>query len=499
MDRIDKILRYFDPQRFIEVCEARFDTLRTQVVANLQTKTGSSGKRVNSLGVPEWATGATAASLQTQVEQNDDGFEAAFVGRQGIAGVDGGRSAGDVQAQYASFDAFLLAIERWAQAKEGLYGIEEIDAYAVAANVWSKGTVLYREGGGTEILFDLLQPAVDDIDRQLSEQLDRSVFTMLNETISDYRLTPAISLARNYNTVGVSEAPTYNAAVVKVGGYTLVRSITNGSAVFPMDDLFEIIAQDGNAQTTISLEVDGQAIASSPLYLLKGASARAMTNNAQADTPISWPQPSKIVVFPAFDYSEQILVNSYTGAMQDFAFTDADSGRREVYSRVDPVFSLPMTFFREFGGGERQLIVSTGGTTGAVKSARLTVVVNPCDSGSFVRWRDATGLMRYFLWHPTERVDDVSEDETFETLSEKLTPERHRTITATTTHTLHSGLVDRELFDLCASILSGREVQLYDARRKVWIDAYVEDGDISRTNACMQDCVVELSIKHLTL
>ena len=145
-----------------------------------------------------------------------------------------------------------------------------------------------------------------------------------------YRLTPAISLARNYNTVGVSEAPTYNAAVVKVGGYTLVRSIINGSAVFPMDDLFEIIAQDGNAQTTISLEVVGQALASSPRYLLKGASVRAMTNNAQADTPISWPQPSKIVVFPAFDYSEQILVNSYTGAMQDFAFTDADSGRREV-------------------------------------------------------------------------------------------------------------------------------------------------------------------------
>ena len=184
-----------------------------------------------------------------------------------------------------------------------------------------------------------------------------------------YRLTPAISLARNYNTVGVSEAPTYNAAVVKVGGYTLVRSIINGSAVFPMDDLFEIIAQDGNAQTTISLEVDGQAIASSPLYLLKGASVRAMTNNAQADTPISWPQPSKIVVFPAFDYSEQILVNSYTGAMQDFAFTDADSGRREVYSRVDPVFSLPMTFFREFGGGERQLIVSTGGTTGEERAS----------------------------------------------------------------------------------------------------------------------------------
>ena len=38
MDRIDKILRYFDPQRFIEVCEARFDTLRTQVVAKSEAK-----------------------------------------------------------------------------------------------------------------------------------------------------------------------------------------------------------------------------------------------------------------------------------------------------------------------------------------------------------------------------------------------------------------------------------------------------------------------------
>ena len=186
MDNVDKILRYFEPERFIEVCRSRFDELRTQIVANMQTKATTSGKRVNSLDVPEWATGATAASLQTQAEQDNDGFEAAFVGRKGIAGVDRGYSAGEVQAQYASFEAFLAAIERWAQAKEGIYGIEEIDAYAVAANVWSNGTILYREGGGTEIMQELLQPAVDDIDRQLTERLDRSVFTMLNETISDY-------------------------------------------------------------------------------------------------------------------------------------------------------------------------------------------------------------------------------------------------------------------------------------------------------------------------
>ena len=76
--------------------------------------------------------------------------------------------------------------------------------------------------------------------------------------MSNYKLPPAIALARNYNTVGVSEAPANNTAVVRVGGYTLVRSVIDGAATFPMDDLLEIIAQDGNAQTTISLEVDGR-------------------------------------------------------------------------------------------------------------------------------------------------------------------------------------------------------------------------------------------------
>ncbi len=186
MDNVDEILNHFNPERFISVCRTRFDELRTQVVANLQTKTTTSGKKVNSLDVPEWATGATAASLQTLTEQDNDGFSVAFVGRKGISSIDDGSSAGEVQAQYASFDAFLQAIERWAQAKEGIYGIEDIDAYAVAANVWSKGTVLYREGGGTEILRDLLEPAVADIETKMTEMLDRSVYEMLNEILPDY-------------------------------------------------------------------------------------------------------------------------------------------------------------------------------------------------------------------------------------------------------------------------------------------------------------------------
>lgn len=185
MNRVDDILHYFDPERFVEICRKHFDDLRTQIVANLQTETSTSGSSVNSLGVPEWTTGKTAASLQTYVEKDNDGIDVSFVGRNGITGIDKGYSPSEVHAQYSSFDSFLLAIERWAQAKEGMYGIGDIDAYSVAANVWSKGTTLYREGGGTEIMLSLLQPTVDNIEKSLYDMLDRSIYNMLTTILPD--------------------------------------------------------------------------------------------------------------------------------------------------------------------------------------------------------------------------------------------------------------------------------------------------------------------------
>lgn len=175
----------FSPERIITICEDEFGPLAEQIAFNIQTKRTTGGARVNALDLPEETTGETAASLHTQTETTSDGFTVSFVGRKGIAAIDEGQSPQQVQEEFGSFGAFLNAIEKWARAKESRWMLSpgEIDAYGVASNVWDKGTVLYREGGGTEIMKDLLPGVVERISERITEELDTSIYKLLDATI----------------------------------------------------------------------------------------------------------------------------------------------------------------------------------------------------------------------------------------------------------------------------------------------------------------------------
>lgn len=180
------ITEYFSTDKFVTIAREEFDKLTQEIAENIRTKTSNSGNEVNSLGLPEETTGATAASLQTVVEHTSDGFEIAFVGRKGIKGIDDGYSPDEVQDEWPSFEAFWDAIEKWARAKESKYGLEfkSIDDYNVASHVWQYGTVLNQYGGGTEIMRDKLQPAIDRIDERITAVIDNSIYELLDEMIA---------------------------------------------------------------------------------------------------------------------------------------------------------------------------------------------------------------------------------------------------------------------------------------------------------------------------
>lgn len=185
MPTIRQIEEIFSPERIITICEDEFGPLAEQIAFNIMTKRTNSGADVNALGLPEETTGATTESLKTIHESTNGGLTVSFVGRKGIKNIDEGSSPQDVQEEFGSFEAFRNAIERWARVKESRWNLDprSINAYGVASSVWDRGSVLYQEGGGTEIMKDLLSEVVDRISKKITEELDTSIYQLLDATI----------------------------------------------------------------------------------------------------------------------------------------------------------------------------------------------------------------------------------------------------------------------------------------------------------------------------
>lgn len=185
MPDIRQIEEVFSPERLITICEDEFGPLAEQITFNIMTKKTNSGADVNSLGLPEETTGATGESLKTIHEITNGGLTVSFVGRKGIKNIDEGSSPQDVQEEFGSFEAFKNAIEKWARAKESRWNLDprSINAYGVASSVWDHGSVLHQEGGGTEIMKDLLPPAIERISERITEELDTSIYQLLDATI----------------------------------------------------------------------------------------------------------------------------------------------------------------------------------------------------------------------------------------------------------------------------------------------------------------------------
>lgn len=185
MPTIRQIEEIFSPERIITICEDEFGSLAEQIAFNIMTKRTNSGADVNALGLPEETTGATTESLKTIHESTNGGLTVSFVGRKGIKNIDEGSSPQDVQEEFGSLEAFRNAIERWARVKESRWNLDprSINAYGVASSVWDRGSVLYQEGGGTEIMKDLLPEVVDRISKKITEELDTSIYQLLDATI----------------------------------------------------------------------------------------------------------------------------------------------------------------------------------------------------------------------------------------------------------------------------------------------------------------------------
>lgn len=192
MSTVSRIEDFFSPQKLIDICEANFRPLSDKIKLNIRLNTTNSGKPVNDVvppmsasNVPAATSGETERSLRTESGSIAGGYMVSFVGREYIANLDRGTSPADARAQFGTFGAFLSAITTWARTKEAKYGLPNgyIKEQRVASAVWTKGTVLYQAGGGTETISELLPPVLEEIDKQVAEELSDAVYKLLESSI----------------------------------------------------------------------------------------------------------------------------------------------------------------------------------------------------------------------------------------------------------------------------------------------------------------------------
>ncbi len=153
--------------------EEILDGVGFEIWNNILNKQTNSGNAVNSLLLPADTTGKTAESLKVEKEVQPGSLRVTLVGRKDIMNIDKGNPPAESSGEWGSFDSFFQAIHAWARAKERRYGLEEhsIDEGNVAEILWEEGSVLWRAGGGTESIRDLLPPAAEQIDNVVNEAM----------------------------------------------------------------------------------------------------------------------------------------------------------------------------------------------------------------------------------------------------------------------------------------------------------------------------------------
>lgn len=146
----------------------------------------NSGNPVNSLLLPADTTGKTAESIRVESQLSSGMLNVSLIGRKGIMNIDKGNPPAESSGEWSNFDSFYYAIKEWARAKERRYGLEpnEINAYSVASHVWLYGSVLWRAGGGTETIRELLPPAAEKIEQVITNTIDKTVTERLVTLVS---------------------------------------------------------------------------------------------------------------------------------------------------------------------------------------------------------------------------------------------------------------------------------------------------------------------------
>lgn len=120
-------------------------------------------------------------------------------------------------------------------------------------------------------------------------------------------------------------------------------------------------------------------------------------------------------------------------------------------------------------------------------------------SGVFLKWIDKSGIPYVYRWTPEITTDEMSVDSTYTQLDEVLQPFEVQNKTLTKRYTLHSRIVERDIYEMCKTIIESQAVWMYDTNLYDWVRCSIEEGEAEDNGAPMQDLVIEVVKREYNL
>lgn len=255
------------------------------------------------------------------------------------------------------------------------------------------------------------------------------------------------------------------------------KTDTNGIVVFPIGPICESMINPITLGVTVLEKYQGF----SNIYHIDGYAKGEIAQGFTDET--FYPAAPCIVVYPNLGMPQPMFF-PYT---REF-FVISKSGVDLGYTSEGPIVEFEASKIPQQDLGENIGV----GINPDIIDLEIKTYYDYCTSGVFLKWTDAAGVPYLYRWTQEAETDDMSVSSTYRQLDDTLTPYDVQTKTLTTRHTLHSRIVERDIFNMCRTIIGCQELFMYDPDISEWVRCTIEDGEVEDTGAPMQDLQIEV-------
>lgn len=308
---------------------------------------------------------------------------------------------------------------------------------------------------------------------------------------------PICSANSRYSYVKVErhDAPVANEDVTLAVTYgsesiSLVRKTdASGVVVFPLQGVLQALCGDSAyiAGVMFNVAISDTSVGIGSHYVINGHGDREIELINMSDTPSGWPQLPRLVIYPMF--TQDIFVP----AKPESAITlrNGDAWDVTLSENSDSPFVTFDPSMTDLAEGQYMLTVDATADD-ATYSFPLVVDVDPCTDGIFLRWIDKHGMPYLYRWTSEIETTEMEVSETYMRLDADLMPYETQIKNESKTVTLHSRLVDADIYALCKTILSARSVEMFNAELSTWERCYISEGNAEDAGEILKDLVVDV-------